>query len=436
MANIVTDFFLEGAKWVAETEGMPNASIIEIPHPLGGLPPEKIRERAQAVYEQVVEGLTQAKEGDREARKVTVRPEPEMITIMGRSNTEALKRVNDRFYTEKWTDGFPIVPPTPEAVEQMLKGTQRQPEEVIGLVPPRQGKASISNIAVNAVMAGAEPAYMPVIITAVEAVLDPSFAAGWGAGGMQATTSPATPFLIVNGPIAKELGIASGVDCLGRGHRANITIGRALRLVLTNIGGSQPGVNDMKCQGSAQEFTFCVAESEDHPVFHQGENPWRPLHVEKGYSPDTSTVTAFAAWIPICLRGVGAESIEHGGPDILNAAADSMASLGQVPYKMNWEYVLILSSTNAQRLADAGFSKDDIRNYLYDNTVMPWRKYKQEYQSLTTMLPSWMAHITDDETNIHIYGGPENVNVIVAGGEADYSQIVRANFTGVTRPIV
>jgi len=417
-------------------------SIIEIPSPIVGLPLEDIQARVKAIFKEVVEGLTQTKEGEKEAvGKIVVKPEPEVFIARGSSNTEALYEAHALFYQEnrndKLTDGFPIIPPTLEAVERMLKGTKRDPDEVIGEIPPKQGKATIRKIAINAVMAGAEPAYMPVVITAVEAILDPLFAStkdmslSWGVRGMQSTTAVATPLLIINGPIAKKLDVNWGVGCLGRGFRANATIGRALRLILTNIGGAQPGLNDMKSTGSAQELTFCLAEKEDYTVFNRGEKSWKLLNVEKGYSPDTSTVTAFPAWPPVSV-----EDGEHCGPEILNAVADSMTSLGQVPYLMDVEYVLILGLTHARCLADAGFSKDDIREYLYANTQMPWRKYKQQYPGISHRQPPWMANITDDATTVHIYGSPENVNVIVAGGESPYSLLVRAHFPGVTKPIV
>ena len=178
------------------------------------------------------------------------------------------------------------MPPTPEEVEWVLTGTDRDPDEVVGLVAPRNGKASIRNIAINSVMAGAQPNYMPVIIAAVEAITDPAFASGitvWGTEGMQSTAGPITPLIIVNGPIANNLGIESGVGCFSRGHRPNATIGRALRLILTNAGGAYVGINDMKAHGCSQEFTFCCAEREDHPVYHKEYAPWKPLHVE----PDT-----------------------------------------------------------------------------------------------------------------------------------------------------
>ena len=432
--GINTNFFTMAERWTAESEGLPDLRSIEIPHPLAGLPPEKIRERATVIIDEVISGLTQSLEkGKEEGKRVTVKPEPAVIKVSGKSSTEALRAVNRLFYKQRWTTGFPIVPPTQEAVEYMLTGTDREPDEVVGLVAPGGGKATIENIAINAVMAGAEPAYLPVIIAAVEAVTDPGFATGltsWGAYGMQTTTGPATPLLIINGPAASEIGVESGIGCFSRGHRANATIGHTLRLMLINAGRSYLGINDMKGQGSSQEFTFCVAEREEDPVYHREENPWLPLNIERGYPGNSNTVTALAAQPPINV-----DDAEHCGPEILEAVVDTIANLGQIPYSMEWEYVLILGSTHANCLADAGWSKDNVRQYIYANAVLPWGKYKKQYPGMIGKQPAWMSRTVDDSTSVHIFAGPENVHVITAGGHCPYSQIVRCYHQGVTKQV-
>jgi len=432
---IVTSHFVPQAKWVSAKEGMPDFNIIEVPHPLGGLPKDKIGERAEAVLDAIIDALT----GSTEQRKVSksksimVKPEPEIIQISGKSGTEAIRAVNSLFYESKWTDGLPIVPPTQEAVDWMLTGTDRSPDEVVGIVAPGNGKATVRNIAINAVMAGARPSYFPVIIAAIEAVTDTAFASGvvaWGTAGMQGTTGPVTPLLIVNGPVSTDVGIESGVGCFSRGHQANATIGRAVRLVLINAGRAYIGVNDMKGQGSSQEFTFCVAEREQHYVYQHGANPWIPLHRERGYPAGSSTVTAVAAFPP-----VNVEDAEHCGAEILNAVVDTMATLGQVPYAMDWEYVLVIGQTHARCLADAGLSKQDIREFIYANAVMPWGKYKRQYPGVQALQPEWLSGTYDDSTSVHIMESPENIHIIVAGGECPYSQIVRCSFRGATRKI-
>ena len=315
----------------------------------------------------------------------------------------------------------------------MLTGTDRNHDDIVGVVAPRQGKATVKNIAINAVMAGARPEYLPVIIAAIEAIADPAFASGnmsWGAAGMQTTTGPISPLLIVNGPVASQVGVESGVGCFSRGHQANATIGRAVRLVLINAGRAYIGISDLKCQGSSQEFTYCVAEREQHDVFHQPKNPWQPLHVERGFPANSSTVTAAAATPPMSV-GDG----RHCSPEILNVVVDTMTRLGRVPYDMDWEYILVLGATHAGCLAGAGMSKADIREYIYANAVMPWGKYKQQYPGLQGTQPAWIGRTMDDATSIHIFGSPKNIVVIVAGGECPYSQVIGTSYKSVTKEI-
>src|SRR5262249_24111947 len=158
--------------------------------------------------------------------------------------------------------------------------TDGDPEQVLGMLPPRQGEATVEKLAINAVMAGCLPEYLPVLIAAVEAVADPDF----NLDGVQATTHPVAPLIVVNGPLARRLNINSGYNCFGQGFRANATIGRAMRLVLMNVGGGLPGTGDRSTQGSPSKFSYCIAENEE-------ANPWEPLHVERGFPRDVSTVT-------------------------------------------------------------------------------------------------------------------------------------------------
>jgi len=197
-----------------------------------------------------------------------------------------------RHYQDQgWTDGLPIVPPTDEDLREFLRFTDRAPREVVAVLPPRQGEATVERIAINAIMAGCRPEYLPVVITAVEALADPAF----NLDSIQATTHPVAPLIIVNGPIAKEVGINAGYNAFGQGFRANLTIGRAIRLLLMNVGGGLPGTGDRATQGSPAKIAYCVAENED-------ANPWEPLHVEHGYSPETSTgVCAVASFLSCAM---------------------------------------------------------------------------------------------------------------------------------------
>ena len=172
---------------------------------------------------------------------------------------ESVQAINDLFVEKGWSDGLPIIPPTEQAVETMLAGTKRDPTEVAAAIPPCWGKATIEKIAINAVMAGCLPQYMPVIITAIEAMADERFRLA----EIQPTTHPVAPLVIVNGPIVKKLDINSKTGAFGPCWRANATIGRAIRLILLNIGGALPGKLDLSTQGQPSKYTYCIAENEE-----------------------------------------------------------------------------------------------------------------------------------------------------------------------------
>ncbi|MDA1101723.1 MAG: thioredoxin family protein [Proteobacteria bacterium] len=183
-----------------------------------------------------------------------------------------------------WSDGLPVVPPTPTRVYRMLQGTARPPDEVIGVIPPDLAPCTVEKVAINAVMAGCKPEYMPVVLAAVEAALIDEFCMH----GLLCTTMFAGPMVVVNGPMARRIGMNSRENALGQGNRANATIGRALQLVIRNVGGGRPGGIDRACLGNPGKYTFCFAEDEEG-------SHWESLSVERGFAPDASTVTLFAA---------------------------------------------------------------------------------------------------------------------------------------------
>ena len=206
---------------------------------------------------------------------------------------------NEALYQAGMTDGLPVIPPTPERVARMLEGARREPGQSLGVMGPGYGKATIEKIAVNAVMAGCRPEYMPVLVAAVEAMLDYEF----NLYGINATTHPVTPMLVLNGPVAGRLKVNSGYNCMGPGWRANATIGRAIRLILVNIAGGTPGNGDRATHGTPAKFSFCLAENEL-------ASPWAPLHVRRGFSPGQSTVTVHASEAP---HEINNHTSEDGG---------------------------------------------------------------------------------------------------------------------------
>ena len=252
-------------------------------------------------------------------------------------------------YEKGWTDGLPVVPPTPERVESMLSATDRDPDELIAAVPPKWGRATVEKVAINAVMAGCKPAYLPLILTAVTAMTNDQF----NLHGVQVTTSHVGPMLIVNGPIRKQLEINDGFNLFGQGWRANATIGRALRLVCTNIGGALPSELDRAAFGHAGKYTCCIAEKEE-------VSPWDAMHVDRGFQADDSTVTVFAAAGPQTVNDHGNNTAEG----ILNTISQNIAA----PGNSSGETLLVIGVEHAKTISEDGFSKSDVRRYIADTT--------------------------------------------------------------------
>ncbi len=201
-----------------------------------------------------------------------------------------------------WSDGLPVVPPTEKRVLRMLAGTSRDPAEVVGLCPPNLATLTVEKVAINAVMAGCKPEYLPVVLAAAEAVLDPAFSMH----GVLATTMFVGPVLVVNGPVRRQIGMNARGNALGQGNRANATIGRALQLVIRNVGGGRPQEVDRATLGNPGKYTYCFAEDEEG-------SSWEPLSVERGLARDVSAVTVFAGF---GLQGVVDQKSRRSGKPV------------------------------------------------------------------------------------------------------------------------
>ena len=204
--------------------------------------------------------------------------------LAGASVAELIEKAYEHAYDQGWTDGLPVIPATAESVKAFVAASSRGAEDIIAVLPPRKGQATVACIAVNAIMAGCRPEYMPVIIAAIEAIADRNFPLEF----MQITTNPMTEFFLVNGPVRNTLDINYGTGCLGPGWRANATIGRAVRLILNNVGGALPGVFSKVSFGSPLRYSYMCGENEE-------ANPWTPFHVDRGFQRGQSTITALKA---------------------------------------------------------------------------------------------------------------------------------------------
>jgi len=314
--------------------------------------------------------------------------------------------VNSLFYERGWTDGLPLILPTEDRVKAMLGGTELAPEEVVAVLDPMKGQATVGKIAANAVMAGCRPEYMPVLIAAVQAIADPSF----NLLGVATTTNPDTPMILVNGPIARQLEINSGTNALGRGWQANATIGRALHLIINNIGGSWPAVTDMSCLGHPGEFAMCLAENEE-------KNPWGPLHVELGYRPEANVVTVVAA--------EGMHSILGSGWDdegYLSLVADHLAALDRSYRPV---VLLLIAQDTAAMLKNRGWSKEKIREFIYANGRIPFGRYKKRFIDTQKVqgVPDWVLKTTDPQVMIPV-PFMDHFLIVVSGGPGEKSMLI------------
>ncbi|MBI2321541.1 MAG: hypothetical protein HYU88_05490, partial [Chloroflexi bacterium] len=348
----------------------------------------------------------------------TIHVPPELAERVAVPDT--LEAAYERFYDEGWTDGLPIVPPTEERVARMLAGTDLDAAHALGAMPPRWGQATIAKLAVNAVMAGCRPEYFPVVVTAVRAMLERRF----NLYGIQGTTNPATPIVILNGPVARELDVNAGGNLFGPGWRANATIGRAIRLIMTTIGGGIPQQGDKSTLGSPAKYTCCFAENEE-------QSPWEPLHVERGFAAETSTVTVFGGAAPVNIIEKSKTAAE-----MLRTLAQAMAAVGSNNMFMSHEAMLVMGPEHAAIAAREGLCKDDVRRLLFEHARIP---VEQITKGNADILAAWRAPLIDDRAGrktLRIVERPEDIVVVVAGGAGNHSASVPGWYTrSVTLPI-
>jgi hypothetical protein len=302
------------------------------------------------------------------------------------------------------TDGLPVVPPTRARVERMLAATARPRDELLGEMPPNYGRATVEKVAVNAVMAGCRPDYLPVVLAAVQGACDPAFALH----GVSTSTHFSAPLILVNGPIRTSIGLNAGFGVFGPGYRANATIGRALRLLMINVGGARPGETSMSTFGHPGRYTYCIAENEE-------ASPWPPYHVERGFPPATSTVTLFAGEGP------------HGISDHASRTARALAgSLGwsmvglwnSKHFPLYSHTMLVVGPEHARTFAADGWSKADLRRALHERVRRPYRELVADDDHGETTILQYSRTAPAPDTLVPKFPSPEEIHVVVAGGTA------------------
>jgi len=302
-----------------------------------------------------------------------------------------------RAWENGWTDGLPVIAPTPARIEPFLATVDRDPDAVVAVMPPRQGPATVRAIAANAVMAGCLPEYFPVVLAAVEAINDPGFPLATLVG-----MRPETPFFVVNGPIRDRIGIESGRGCLGPGWRANTTIGRALRLIMINLGGLAPGTYARSCFASPLQLSFCAGEDE-------ANSAWEPFHVERGFECEQSVVSVFRVTSYVALFApLDWDQSAHG---LLQHTGLSMGSPGNTAmYAGSLSCLLLFNHERARLLANAGISKAKAKEMLYEYSMLPVTSFRDgDRQALRER-----GRVIDGR--VSLVDRPDDIHIVVMGG--------------------
>lgn len=397
--TIVTSKFEDLANISKESHGMPDLSMVTVPHPFELIPMEQVEAKADSAFQNILEAATQLKPISGETRE-NYYP-AQTVNVDG-----SIEYINDFLFTKGWSMGIPMIPASREQVDLMLKGTDRRPDELLWIVPPRGGALTVELVAVHAVMAGAKPEYMPVILSIIDAMKEDEFE--WKSC---VTTSAQWPVVIVNGPIAKKLNIACGTGVGGGGYKANVSIGLTISSIIYVVGGAKYPTPNMSQVGIGAEIVPPImAECEDE--LPEG---WVPFHVEQGYKK-TDNVVSVKACRGFDMFGENGQKAE----DMLWSFAKNLDYGKECFYK--GETYLIIPPTPAAMLAKEGWTKDKIRNYLWENARSPiswWRRsYPRPALSIaqeTEGFAQKYGPITPD-TLIPMVDKPEKYKIVVIGG--------------------
>ena len=404
--TIATTEFVSLAKDTALSQGVVDGPFVVVSHPMGMIPMDEIRKKADDAFPEILKAAT-------EWKPVAKLPPMRPAYPAERLKLEAsIEDINDIFLEKGWSIGLPTVPPTPERVAEMLKGTNRKSDEILGMVPPRMGVLTVEMVATYAVMAGCKPQYMPVLIAALEALLDPK--ANWR--GVTTTTATSSFLVIVNGPIVDEIGIASRQGAAGSGHHANASIGYAINLIADILGGSRPPSPDKSTLGGPADFV-CWIFGENEDALPKG---WEPFHVDRGFTKTDSVVTVMGIYPPV-------DNIDHWSvtpEEHVNWWAHlvtPLLSIGGPAWitQMDQPHIVGLGPEHAQLLAGAGWTKERFRKAFWEKARIPLSAWPKGSPN-TDLLIKKFGPVTPD-TLIPITFRPEEFQVLIAGGAGKHS---------------
>jgi len=415
--TIVSNEFVGLAQSTYRGYGVGDMPLVKIPHPVGGISAEALRAKVDAIFPEILKMATSWKA----TAKLPPQKPPYPADRFKFKGT--VEDVNKLYFEKGWSLGLPIVPPTPERVAAMLKGTTRKPDEILWEVPPRKGILTVELVAVNAVMAGCKPQYMPLLLAMIDAMKDPVF--DWA--GQTTTTNPVYPVFIVNGPILKELGIAYGQGAAGGGFHPNVSIGYFVNLIGDLVGGSKAPEPDKSTLGQPGNIVATVI-GENEAALPKG---WQPLNVDRGFAPGTSTVTVTD------IEGVRNMNIAQ--PDtakgVLDVIAVEMETIGpnnSVLYrgKGDGDVILLLCPQHAEMIGKEGWTREKVQNYLFENARLPYEKWMMNVRTVYAKDP-WYTKFKPGDM-VPMVDGAKNIVIVVSGGSGTHS----AYLSGFSRPAI
>ncbi len=388
--------FMRDAEAAASHVGMPGVRIIAETVPVECTVPADIEAGVDPVMDEIVDALIRPLSAEEKTPKPPKKEDLTGIVFEG-----SLREVNRFFARRKWTDGLPIIPPTGEEVAEMLTGTDLPPDHVVGRISPRHANATVEKIAINAVMAGALPTYLPVLIAAVEALCDPdTYFATWSV-----STGSFSPCWIINGPLRDELNINSGTGVLSPGDVANSTIGRSMLLIIRNIGGARKGIEDMGVIGNPGKYSMVIAENEE-------ASPWAPLHVDQGFAKDDNVVTFFQ---PHCSTQLWPYGSDDKG--VINAVVSNI-----VPARRGL-FCLVITPANAKVLADKGWGKKDVTAYISEYARVPAYQHPISWDAMVGIQPLQWRPLNPLDSQ-RILRNPDWIRIVVAGGAGHFMALL------------
>ena len=410
---------MTAARSYAKSLGVPDLPIIEVHNEVGHASVEQLKEIARGVAEALPEILRKYQSGKIKAKQAQESAGADSLDID--AGTDLSIRVSELFLKENWSDGMPVVPPTEDRVQAMLDTVSVAPNEVLGVLAPRGGIATVLKVAVCAVMAGCSPKQFPIVVAAVRAIGAPQFKLHT----IQSTAHPHSPFIVVNGPIGIEAGLSNGHDCTPIGWQANLVICRAVRLVTINMAGVK-NVVASHTQGYLGRYVDCIRENEE-------ESPWEPYHTELGHPKGSSTVTVFP--------GESAHLVDDRGSttpqSMLTTFARVVGNGGNRSTFGISEQIFLFAPSHANYVASHGFSKDDVREFLYQVARISLHDYpKDNFESLSPWHKKLFSNVSGHVT-VPIVRDKTDIKIIVHGGSGPHSLYVPGSLSskGVTVPV-